>query len=101
LIVITYIDDFLLVSLKEKELTNLKVVLQSAFKIKDLGPYYYFIGVRIVRNRANRIISLIQDAYVNKVLKRFKISNYKASKTLLDLAYAKLIVLNLEHAIAD
>ncbi|PSS18504.1 hypothetical protein M430DRAFT_71104, partial [Amorphotheca resinae ATCC 22711] len=54
------------------------------FKIKDLGLYYYFIGVRIIRDRENRTISLIQDAYVNKVLKRFKISNYKASKTLLD-----------------
>jgi hypothetical protein len=101
LIVITYVDDFLLVGLKRKELANLKAALQNAFKIKDLGLYYYFIGVRIVRNRSNRTISLIQDAYVNKVLKRFKISNYKASKTLLDLAYVKLIVSNLEHAIAD
>jgi hypothetical protein len=101
LIVITYVDDFLLVGLKGKELANLKAALQNAFKIKDLGPCYYFVGVRIVRNRGNRTISLIQDAYVNKVLKRFRISDYKASKTLLDLAYTKLMVLNLEQAIVD
>jgi hypothetical protein len=59
LIVITYVDDFLLVGLKRKELANLKAALQNAFKIKDLGPYYYFIGVRIVRNRGNRTISLV------------------------------------------
>ncbi|PSS08935.1 hypothetical protein M430DRAFT_109135, partial [Amorphotheca resinae ATCC 22711] len=59
LIVITYVDDFLLVGLKGKELADLKVALQNAFKIKDLGLYYYFVGVRIVRNRGNRTISLI------------------------------------------
>jgi hypothetical protein len=101
LIVTTYVDDFLLVGLKGKELTKLKSALQNAFEIKDLGPCYYFIGVRIVRNRENRTISLVQDAYVNKVLKRFKISDCKVSKTLLDPAYIKLMVSNLERAIAD
>ncbi|PSS22768.1 hypothetical protein M430DRAFT_97401, partial [Amorphotheca resinae ATCC 22711] len=73
----------------------------NVFKIKDLGLYYYFISVRIVRDKENRTISLVQDAYINKVLKHFRISDYKASKTLLDLAYVKLIVLNLEHTIVD
>jgi hypothetical protein len=44
LIVITYVDDFLLVGLKGKELADLKAALQNAFEIKDLGPCYYFVG---------------------------------------------------------
>jgi ribosomal protein S3 len=59
LIVLTYVDDFLLVGLKGKELDNLKSALQSVFKIKDLGPCQYFVGIRIVRNRKERTISIV------------------------------------------
>jgi hypothetical protein len=46
------------------------VILQ----MKDLGPCQYFVGVQIVRNRNERTISLVQDAYVDKVLKPFGLS---------------------------
>jgi hypothetical protein len=45
-------DDFLLVGLKEERLRVLKLQLSEAFNIKDLGPYQFFLGVRITRDRS-------------------------------------------------
>jgi hypothetical protein len=36
-----------------------KEALKKEFEIDDLGLVNYFLGVRIVRNRANRLITLI------------------------------------------
>ena len=38
------------------------------FKIEDLGPTKYFVGVRITQNRKKGTIALYQDTYINKIL---------------------------------
>jgi len=43
--------------------------------MEDLGPAEYFIGVRITRNRKEGTITLCQDAYISKILKRYGMEN--------------------------
>ena len=45
--------------------------------MKDLGEATYILGIRIYRNRAERLIGLSQSTYLDKVLKRFKMENSK------------------------
>jgi hypothetical protein len=71
LIIVTYVDNFLIIGPQGKELIKLKLDLANHFDIQDLGPCQYFLGVRVVRNRSERKISLIQDTYIDKVLTRF------------------------------
>ena len=40
-----YVDDILLTGNDEVEIISLKAILDHAFKIKDLGYVYYFIGI--------------------------------------------------------
>jgi hypothetical protein len=49
-IIITYIDDFLIISEKGLKIDKLKEDLQATFKMEDLGLASYFVGVRIVHN---------------------------------------------------
>ncbi|KAI1007632.1 hypothetical protein K3495_g595 [Podosphaera aphanis] len=69
-IIVIYIDDFLIKG-KTAELTELKAQLMKLFKMDNIGPLSYFLGVRIVRNREERTITFCQDAYVKKILKKF------------------------------
>lgn len=54
-----------------QELDLIQSTLESFWKMKDLGTVKYFLGVRIVRDRANRLVDLAHDAYAEKVFKRF------------------------------
>ncbi|CCU76267.1 Gag-Pol polyprotein [Blumeria hordei DH14] len=69
-IIVIYVDDFLIIG-KTAELTKLKAQLMKLFKMDNIGSLSYFLGVRIVRNREERSITLCQDAYVKKILKKF------------------------------
>jgi hypothetical protein len=82
LIIITYVDDFLLVGPPGQELQRLKGQLSNAFDMKDLGQCQYFLGVRITRMGSQ--ITLCQDAYVRKVLDQFGMLECRAVTTPLD-----------------
>lgn len=61
-----YVDDILLVGSDEAALCHFKDVLQSAFKLRVLGPAKYFLGFEIARNSTG--ISLNQRKYTLELL---------------------------------
>jgi hypothetical protein len=69
LIIITDVDDFLLIGPHWQELQQLKRQLLNAFEMKDLGPCQFFLGVRITRKGSQ--ITLCQYAYIRNVLDQF------------------------------
>src|ERR1700709_2642025 len=79
LIIITYVDDFLLIGPHGQELQQLKRQLSKAFEMKDLGPCQFFLGVRITRKGSQ--ITLCQDAYIRKVLDQFGMLECRAVST--------------------
>jgi hypothetical protein len=96
-IIVIYIDDILITSPNPNDIAAVKKALQDEFEIDDIGLATYFVGVRIIRNRANHIITLIQDAYIYKILKKYGFENYKSVPTLIVTSAMNLIVTNLEY----
>ena len=43
-------------------------ILQDNFKLSTLSDTHFFLGLEIPHNRENRTISLLQTAYVDKIL---------------------------------
>ena len=41
--------------------------------MKDIGEAYYILGVKINRNRSDRMVTLSQEHYIKKILQRFNI----------------------------
>ena len=99
LIIITYVDDFLLVGPLGQELQRLKGQLSNAFDMKDLGQCQYFLGVRITRRGSQ--ITLCQDAYVRKVLDQFGMLECRAVTTPLDPGASDTLVPHQGFASAD
>ena len=78
-----FVDDFQ-VSFHEEdraEWNELKALLVSRFKTKDMGPSTWILGMRITRDRAARTITLDQELYVTKALEKYGLTQCKVAST--------------------
>src|SRR5258708_20351957 len=65
-----------MVLLNDVDLLNQKKdELKSTFKMKDLGPIHWFLGLEITRDRARCFISVSQTRYVSDVIEHFGFTN--------------------------
>ena len=74
---VLYVDDILLIGNHIPTLRSVKAWLGNCFSMKDLGNAGCILGIKIYRDRSRRLIGLSQSAYVDKVVKRFKMEDSK------------------------
>ena len=71
-----YVDDIQIVG--HRLLVDwLKKELHNRFKTTDLGPCTYYLGMRMERNRARRIIKISQPGHIENVLNAYQMSEAK------------------------
>ena len=58
LILSLYVDDILLAGNEMSSIVATREWLSSQFEIKDMGEANYVLGVKIVRNRSNKLLCL-------------------------------------------
>ncbi|GKB48523.1 retrotransposon protein, putative, ty1-copia subclass [Tanacetum coccineum] len=58
-------------------LQSVKDYLGKCFAMKDLGEAAFILGIKIYKDRSKRLIGLCQNAYMDKILKRYKMDNSK------------------------
>ena len=80
LFVITFVDDYIIIGPNKKNIKALKAQLGLKYTIKDQRPASYFLGVEILRDKANRLLYLNQRNYILEVLKYFNFNNSKSIK---------------------
>ncbi|KAG7003598.1 Retrovirus-related Pol polyprotein from transposon TNT [Fusarium oxysporum f. sp. conglutinans] len=66
-----YVDDLLIAGPSKDEIVAVKQALCNKFKMTDLGPCKYYLGMSLRRDRATRSIFLSQTTYLEKVLRDF------------------------------
>ena len=74
---VLYVDDILLIGNDIPTLQSVKSWLGKCFSMKDLGESAYILGIKIYRDRSQRLLGLSQSGYINKVLKRFSMQDSK------------------------
>jgi len=84
IIVPIFIDDITIASSNPDAIDSTVKELASHFKLRDLGPTSFLLGVEIVRNRAKREISLSQRQYIVDALERFGMSDCNPIGTPMD-----------------
>ena len=58
-------------------LSSVKVWLSAQFDMKDLGEASHILGIKLIRDRQKRMLSLSQAAYINQILVRFSMQDSK------------------------
>lgn len=80
-IVAVYVDDLLLFGFDKRKIQNLKKALSERFEMEDLGACSWYLGIDIQRDRPQRIITLNQKTYIEKILQRFDLFNCTPAET--------------------
>ena len=83
LLIVSWVDDVIIAADKVTSLSNVKKMLMSEFKMKDLGNLNHFI--RIDFHITQRCIKMNQNKYIGRVLERCNMSNCKPRVTPCEL----------------
>ena len=81
-IVAVYVDDLIVMSTSPEKLDATKKALSERFKMKDMGPLHYCLGVSVVQNAGG--IWLHQKQYILSMLLRFGLVDAKPASTPAD-----------------
>ena len=76
---LVYVDDILLTGNDEPYITYLKGMLDTRFKLKDLGPVQYFLGIEVARSKIG--IALNQRKYALDILQDTGLAGFKPFST--------------------
>jgi hypothetical protein len=76
-LVLFYVDDILLLFHKDHEQQAKKLWdhVMRKYEIQDQGPVDWFVGVRVIRNRKDYRITLVHDAYIDKITKKYRLED--------------------------
>ena len=79
MIIVLYVDDFLITGSSKAEIASLKSAMNQAFSMTDLRLLSQFLGLEITQTKAG--IKVHQSNYALDFLNKFKMKDCKASKT--------------------
>jgi hypothetical protein len=81
--VMFYVDDVQVLYHRDDELRAAKVIksIKEAYELRDMGDVGWFLGVRVIRDRAARKIWLVHDTYIEKIAKKFELIDGKCPST--------------------
>jgi hypothetical protein len=72
-----HVDDCTISGSSPEHLERYKERIAATFKMTDLGPVSWLLGIEIKRNREARSISLSQQSYITSILQRYNFSDAK------------------------
>ncbi len=82
-LILFYVDDLQIVYHKSIEPIAEKLIqqLNEAYKLRDLGDIEWFLGIRVIRDRAEKKIWLVHDTYIEKIAKKFELTGWTCPST--------------------
>ena len=80
-IIPAYVDDLIIACKNVPLLKCIKEELKLEYKVRDLGPVAYTLGIEIIRDRANRRLYLSQRKHIGDVLDRFNMADARPVST--------------------
>lgn len=72
-IIVIYVDDVLVIARLVKSVHEAAELIGATFQMRALGEVHYYLGMRIIRDRAKRQLVLTQDGYIDKIAIKFNL----------------------------
>lgn len=82
-IIVIYVDNVLLIAKLLTIIHSIVEIIRTAFQIRTLGKLYYYLSIRIVRDRQQRKLIVVQDIYIDKIAAKFDLTIQPTASVLL------------------
>ncbi len=79
-----YVDDITVTGTNSAKIAWTKAELKKHFKLRDMGPVDFFLGIQVIRDRPNRTIQLSQRQAIVDILHKFNMGSCHPVATPLD-----------------
>jgi hypothetical protein len=66
-----YVDDLIVIGGSSTEISNFKKQMQGQFKMSDLGPLSFYLGIEVHQTKG--VITIIQGAYAEKIVEKVEL----------------------------
>ena len=83
-ILAVHVDDCLVTGSSKELISRFKVEMNEIYKLTDLGPCTWLLGIKITRDLIRQTIMLSQHAYINAILTCFNFDDLKPSAVPMD-----------------
>jgi len=80
-VLVLYVDDIIVGGPKLSWINEFKADIQKQFKIKDLGPVSWCLGMEVCRDRLAKTIELTQKKYISDMLQQYNMTDCKPVST--------------------
>ena len=84
IIIAIFVDDLLLLGPYLAEISNLKKQLGDRFRMRDMGPISWYLGMEVIRDRPNRTLYINQSAFTQRMLEDLEMEDCKSAKVPMD-----------------
>jgi hypothetical protein len=83
-IILVHVDDCAITGSSQELVNEFKTKIGAKYKLTDFGPISWFLGIKVIRDREARTISLSQTSYINSILTRFNFDDLRPLSTPMD-----------------
>jgi hypothetical protein len=84
IILAVHVDDCMVTGSSTSLVSKFKVEMDKKYKLTDMGPANWLLGIKISRDFTNKTISLSQHAYIEAIITRFNFNDLKPSSIPID-----------------
>ena len=77
-------DDLIIATKTEKDMQQVKKLLQSQFKMKDMGELHYCLGITIKQDKADKTVEIQKKQYIIRILEKYGLQDSKPVSTPAD-----------------
>jgi hypothetical protein len=84
LILAAHIDDCTITGSSKELIQQFKSEIASWFRITDLGPINWLLGMKVTRNREARTISLLQETFIEAIITKYNFVDAKPAAVPMD-----------------
>ena len=81
IVIVAHVDDLTIATTSTKLMTIVKAALTKHVQITDGGELHWVLGIKVERDRDNRMLSLSQKQYLETIIARYGSTNMKPSTT--------------------
>lgn len=78
-IIVIWVDDLIIAASNTQSLEQVKAMLSSRFKMKDLGKLKHFLGIDF--SQTDECVTMSQQRYTERILKRFDMQDCRTRET--------------------